>query len=85
MRAKVLRLGASILVLVAMWVLVSLFGAPVTSSSVARIQGQVAVPDVPRPRARRPTVRSLGMPIRREGPDRRRSVVYLGVCPSNRL
>ena len=77
------RSGAWILALVSAWMLLAAVGAPLSSSSVASIQGQVAVPDVPRPRARRPTVRALGMPLRREGPDRRRSVVYLETAPNN--
>ena len=77
------RSGAWILVLVAVWILLAAVGAPLTSSGVGRIQGQVAVPDAPRPRARRPTVRELGMPLRREGPDRHRSVVYLETAPNN--
>ena len=64
------------------WVLVSIVGAPLSSSSVSTIRGVVQVPHAPRAIARRPSIAALGMPLGREGPDRRRSVVYLDTTPN---
>ncbi len=64
------------------WGVVSLVGVPLSSSSVSTIVGRVDVPDAPRAVARRPSVAALGMPVHRELPDRRRSVVYLETAPN---